>query len=54
MEVEGEDVVDKYVTRTEPKSQEIEHVGGSIGQEPDPLGSELKLNKHGIESGKEY
>ena len=52
--VEGEDIVDKYVTKVKEKEPEPSHVGGAIVEDSDPLESEAKLNRHGLDTLKDY
>lgn len=53
-EAEGMDVIDKYVTITKKKSHDAEHVGGSLIENDDPLESESKLNRHGLDTMRDY
>ena len=50
--VEGEEIVDKYVTKVEKEEREPEHIGGGITVS-DTIEDEFKLNRHGI-SGRDY
>lgn len=46
--MEGEEIVDKYVTKVKEKESVAAHVGGALENEETPLEDDYKLNKHGI------
>ncbi len=52
--VDGENIVDKYVTKVKPKEPDPDHVGGALGTDADPLESDYKINRHGIDKMKDY
>ena len=52
--VDGEEIVDKYVTKTKEKAEEPAHVGGGLLEDDDPIDTSSKLNKHGIDGERDY
>lgn len=52
--VEGEEIVDKYVTKVKGKKKSPDHVGGSLMEDADPIEQDLKLNRHGIDGSRDY
>ena len=50
----GEEIIDKYVTKTKEKTEEPAHVGGGLLPDEDPTDTPSKLNKHGIDGMRDY
>lgn len=53
-EVEGKEIVDKYVKKTAPQKREIHHVGGAFPKTNDPTDNYGKQNKLGVDSTRDY